>query len=86
MLRKHPLHKIVTYTGTLKAAPTIQNWGELAEITLCQVITFHDRGGGEVSKMLQRSMYNGQTGRNQQQKELKIVYSQLRRRCVRGIK
>ena len=39
MLRKHPLHKIVTCTGTLKAAPTIQNWGELAEITLCQVIT-----------------------------------------------
>ena len=36
--------------------------------------------------MLQLRMYNGQTGRNQQQKELKIVYSQLRRRCVRGIK
>ena len=56
MLRKHPLHKIVTCTATLKAAPTIPNWGELAEITLCQVITFHNRGGGEVSKMLQRRM------------------------------
>ena len=31
-------------------------------------------------------MWNGQTGKNQQQKELKIVYSQLRRRCVRRIK
>ena len=56
MLRKHSLHKIVTCSGTLKAAPTIQNWGKLAEITLCQVITFHNRGGGEVSKMLQLRM------------------------------
>ena len=57
MLRKHLLHKIVTCTGTLKAAPTIQNWGELAEITLCQVITFHNQRGGEVSKIRQLRMY-----------------------------
>ena len=56
MLRKHLLHKIVTCTGTLKAAPTIQNWGELAKITLCQVVTFHNRRGGEVPKMLQLRM------------------------------
>ena len=31
VLRKHTLQKIVTCTETLKAAPTIQNWGELAE-------------------------------------------------------
>ena len=52
VLRKHLLQKIVTCTETLKAAPTIQNWGELAETTLCRVITFNKRRGGEVSKML----------------------------------
>ena len=52
VLRKHLLQKIVTCTATLKAAPTIQNWGELAETTLCRVITFNKRRGGEVSKML----------------------------------
>ena len=36
----------------LKAAPPIQNWGELAEIILCQVITFHNQEGAKVSKML----------------------------------
>ena len=56
MLKEHLLHKIVTCTGTLEAAPTIQNWGELAEITLCQVTTFQNRAGGEVSKMLQLRM------------------------------
>ena len=52
VLRKHLLQKIVTCTETLKAAPTIQNWSELAETTLCRVITFNKRRGGEVSKML----------------------------------
>ena len=52
MLRKHLLQKIVTCTETLKAAPTIQNWSELAETTICRVITFNKRRGGEVSKML----------------------------------
>ena len=52
MLRKHILQKIVTCIETLKAATTIQNWGELAETTLCRVITFNKRRGGEVSKML----------------------------------
>ena len=52
VLWKHPVHKIVTCTETLEAPPPIQNWGELAEIILCQVITFHNQEGAEVSKML----------------------------------
>ncbi|CAH3186017.1 unnamed protein product, partial [Porites lobata] len=52
VLRKRLLQKIVTCTETLKAAPTIQNWSELAETTLYRVITFNKQRGGEVSKML----------------------------------
>ena len=52
MSRKHLLQKIVTCTETLKAAPTIQNWSELAETTICRMITLNKRRGGEASKTL----------------------------------
>ena len=51
-LRKHLLARIAALTEIVSKKPTLENWGQLAEVTLCRVIIFNKRRGGEASKML----------------------------------
>ena len=52
VLRKHLLKQIAELSKTLREAPTLQVWKQLAEATLTRLIIFNKRRGGEASKLL----------------------------------
>jgi hypothetical protein len=66
--------KLKDLTADVKTNPTLDNWSQLAEVTLCRVIIFNKRRGGEASKLLLESFQN----RPQWQQAADVVQSTLR--------